>query len=65
MSIGIPQGQEIALNGTENEYVVLGECGQDLKIVCMFLHEPGVGVMPGIIFEDNEGAVFLAKNQHV
>ena len=31
----------------------------------MFLQELGIGVMPGIIFEDNEGAIFLAKNQQV
>ena len=33
--------------------------------MCMFLHELGVGAMPGTIFEDNEGAIFLAKNQQV
>ena len=53
------------LSSTESEYVALGECGQDLKFVCMFLHELGVGEMPGIIYEDNEGAIFLAKNQQV
>ena len=31
----------------------------------MFLQELGIGKMPGIIFEDNEGAIFLAKNQQV
>ena len=50
---------------TESEYVVLGECGQDLKFVCMFLNELVVGKMPGIIYEFNEGAIFLAKNQQV
>ena len=53
------------LSSTESEYVALGECGQDLKFVCMFLHELGIGKMPGIIYEDNEGAIFLAKNQQV
>ena len=53
------------LSSTESEYVALGECGQDLKFVCMFLHELGVGEMPGIIYEDNEGAIFLVKNQQV
>ena len=31
----------------------------------MFVHKLGVGEMPGIIYEDNEGAIFLAKNQQV
>ena len=31
----------------------------------MFLQEVGVGEIPGIIFEDNEGAIFLTKNSQV
>ena len=53
------------LSSTESEYVALEECGQDLKFVCMFLHKLGIGEMPGIIYEDNEGAIFLDKNQQV
>ena len=43
----------------------MGEYGQDLKFVCMFYQETGIGILPGIIYEDNEGAIFLAKNQQV
>ena len=53
------------LSSTESEYIALGECGQDLKFVSMLLKEIGVGEVPGTIFEDNEGAIFLAKNQQV
>ena len=53
------------LSSTESEYIALGECGQDLKFVCMFLHELGIGIMPGISYKDNEGAIFLVKNQHL
>ena len=53
------------LSSTESEYFTLGECGQELKFICMFLQEVGVGEMPGIIYEDNEGAIFLAKNSQV
>ena len=53
------------LSSTESEYIALGECGQELKFICMFLQEVGVGKIPGIIFEDNEGAIFLAKNSQV
>ena len=53
------------LSSAESEYIALGECGQELKFECMFLQELGIGKMPGIIYEDNEGAIFLAKNQQV
>ena len=33
--------------------------------MCMLLSELGIGKIPGTIFEDNEGAIFLAKNQQV
>ena len=46
----------------ESEYVALGEWGEELKFICMFLQELGIGKMPGIIFKDNKGAIFLAKN---
>ena len=51
-----------ALSSTESEYIALGECGQELKFMCMLLQEVGIGQLPGIIYEDNEGAIFLAKN---
>ena len=58
--------QKIAtLSSIESECIVLGECGQDFKYICMFLQEVGIGIMHGIIFEDNEGAIFLAKNSQV
>ena len=53
------------LSSTEAEYVALSECSQELKFVSMLLTEIGVGEVPGTIFEDNEGAIFLAKNQQV
>ncbi len=44
--------QKIAmLSSTESEYITLGECGQELKFICMFLlQKVGVGIMPGVIF---------------
>ena len=33
--------------------------------MCILLQEVGIGQLPGIIYEDNEGAIFLAKNQQV
>ena len=54
------------LSSTESEYVALSECGQELKFVCMLLEEIRISKFPGIIYEDNEGAIFLAKkNQQV
>ena len=54
-----------ALSSTESEYIALGGSGQELKFMCMLLQEVGIGQLPGIIYEDNEGAIFLAKNQQV
>ena len=35
--------QKVAtLSSTESEYMALGECGQELKFICMFLLEVGV-----------------------
>ncbi len=53
------------LSSTESKYVALGECRQELKVVSMLLTEIGVGKVLGTIFEDNKGAIFLAKNQQV
>ena len=53
------------LISVESENVELGECGQELKLICMFLQELCIREIPGIIFVDNEGAIFLAKNQQV
>ena len=53
------------LSSTESEYVALCECGQELKFVGMLLEEIGISKAPGVIYEDNEGAIFLAKNQQV
>ena len=33
--------------------------------MCMLLEEVEIGQLPGIIYEDNEGAIFLAKNQQI
>ena len=52
-----------ALSSTESKYIALGECGQEMKFMCMLLQEVGIGQLTGIIYEDNEGAIFLAKNQ--
>lgn len=54
----------VTFNCTDSEYVVLGECGQELKFSFMFLPEIGVVKVLGIIFEDN-GAIFLGKKQQV
>ena len=53
------------LSSTESEYVALCECGQELKFVAMLLEEIGISKATGVIYEDNEGAIFLAKNQQV
>ena len=47
---------------SSTESVALGGRSQELKFICMFLQEIGIGDMLGVIFEDNEGATLLTKN---
>ena len=55
----------VTLTSTESEYIALRECGQELKFICILFQEIGVGKLPGVIFEEKGGAIFLAKNQQV
>ena len=54
-----------SLSTTESEYISMSHCIQDTKFRINLLNEVTVHENPAIIFEDNEGAIFLAKNQQV
>ena len=53
------------LSSTEVEYVALSACAQEVKFVGMFLGETTKVKNPSVIYEDNQGAIFLAKNRQV
>ena len=50
---------------TEAEYKELAKLGKDMKFVQMLLTEVKLSDLPGYMFEDNAGAVFLAGNRQV
>ena len=57
--------RQVTLSSTEAEYCGLATATQELVFMQMLLSEIGECVLPGIILEDNTGAIFLVKNQSV
>jgi len=47
----------------EAEYKELAKCGKGVKFVKMLLGELNLSELPGILFEDNAGSIFLAQNK--
>jgi hypothetical protein len=54
-----------ALSSTEAEYKAISECAQESLFTCSLLLELTKKATITIIYEDNLGAIFLAKNQQV
>ena len=50
---------------TEKEYVEQSACAQELKFVSMLMGEMTDVEKPSVIYEDNQGVIFLAKNRQV
>ena len=50
---------------TEAEYKEMTKCAKSVKFVQMLLGEFRLSVLPGLIGEDNAGAIFLARNKQV
>ena len=55
----------ISLSSCESEYISLSHCTQDVIFRRNLINEVAKHEDPAIIYEDNEGAIFLAKNQQV
>ena len=55
----------ITLSSTEAEYVALSIAGTEAKFIANLLHEITRKKMSGIIYCDNQGAIFLANNQQM
>ena len=55
----------MTLISTEVEHVALSSCAQEEKFVSMFLGEMIKVEKPSVIYEDNQGEIFLAKNRQV
>ena len=54
-----------SLSSCESEYISLSHCTQDVVFRRNLINEVAKHEDPAIIYEDNEGAIFLAKNQQV
>ena len=55
----------VSLSSTEAEYIALGMCAQETVFQNGLLVELGDYEKPGLIKEDNAGAIFLVKNHQV
>jgi len=55
----------VTLSSTEAEYVSLASCAQEVIFMQMLLDEVWHCKKPGLIYEDNTGAIFLVKNAQV
>ena len=53
------------LISTESDYVALSACAQEVKFVSMLLGEMTKVEKPSVVYEDNQGAIFLSKNKQV
>ena len=57
--------RNVMLGSTEAEYVALSAFTQEVKFVSMLLGEMNKVERPYIIYDDNQGGIFLAKNSQV
>ena len=53
------------LISTEEEYMALTACVQQVRFISMFLGEMTKLENPSVICEDNQGTIFLSKNRQV
>jgi len=55
----------VCLSSAEAEYVALTEMCKEQKFLTMLLEEIHTCELPSVLYEDNEAAAYLARNQHV
>jgi hypothetical protein len=55
----------VALSSAESKYMTMTSGSQEVKFQQMLLSEIAETELPSIMFEDNEGAIFLASNKQV
>ena len=57
--------QTVSVSSCEAEYKELAKCAKGVKFVHNILKESNHQVLPGLIGEDNQGAIFFAENKQV
>ena len=55
----------VSLSSAESEYIAASSAAKEVMFQQMLLSEICENVIPGVIYEDNEGAIFLSKNKQV
>ena len=55
----------VSLSSTESEYIAAASAVQEVMFQQSLLSEMAENVYPGVVFEDNAGAIFLSKNKQV
>ena len=55
----------VCLSSAEAEYVALNEMCKEQKFLSMLMEEVFECNLPCVLYEDNQAAVYLAKNKHV
>ena len=53
--------KSVSLSSTESEYKMLSNAAKEMKFEQMLLEEIASVKLPGIIFEDNSGAIYLVR----
>ena len=53
----------VTLRSTKAEYVALSACAQEVNFVSMFMGEITEVEKNSVIYEDNQGAIFLGNNR--
>jgi uncharacterized protein (DUF849 family) len=58
--------ESVTMSSTEKaEYVSMASGACEVKFLQQLLHEIKFCMMPGILLEDNTGAIYLVRNQQV
>jgi hypothetical protein len=57
--------RSVTLSSTEAEYVALTSCCQDARYVQQMVQELTSIVLTAVLLEDNQGAIYLVRNQRV
>lgn len=55
----------ISMSSAESEYIAASGAAQEMLFQQMLLSEISETVLPGVIYEDNQGAIFMSRNKQV
>ena len=65
VSWGCKKSQIVSLSSCESEYIASVICAQEIRYVQQMVRELTGETRPAVLFEDNNGAIFIARHNHV